>query len=69
MLPPPFTLTEIQLAYQAVLGVPLDKRNFRRRIAGAGILEETGALTMGRGRPAKLYRFREDAVAKVKVLS
>jgi len=66
LLPPSFTLTKIQLAYQVVLGVPLDKRNFRRRIAQAGILEETGALTMSRGRPAKLYRFREDAMAEVK---
>ncbi len=66
LLPPSFTLTEIQQAYQIVLGALLDKRNFRRRIAEAGILEETGALTMSRGRPAKLYRFRADAVAEVK---
>ena len=66
LLPPSFTLTEIQKAYEIVLGEPLDKRNFRRRIAEANVLEETGALTMSRGRPAKLYRFRDDAVAEVK---
>ena len=66
LLPPSFTLTEIQKAYEIVLGEPLDKRNFRRRIAEADILEETGASTLSRGRPAKLYRFREDAVAEVK---
>jgi 8-oxo-dGTP diphosphatase len=66
LLPPSFTLTEIQKAYEIVLGEPLDKRNFRRRVADASILEETGALTMSRGRPAKLYRFRDDAVAEVK---
>jgi len=48
------------------LGEPLDKRNFRRRIAEADILEETGASTLSRGRPAKLYHFRDDAVAEVK---
>jgi len=66
LLPPSFTLTEIQKAYEIVLGEPLDKRNFRRRIAEANILEETGASTLSRGRPAKLYRFRDDAVAEVK---
>jgi 8-oxo-dGTP diphosphatase len=66
LLPPSFTLTEIQKAYEIVLGEPLDKRNFRRRIAEADILEETGASTPSRGRPAKLYRFRDDAVAEVK---
>jgi len=66
LLPPSFTLTEIQKAYEIVLGEPLDKRNFRRRVAEASVLEETGALTMSRGRPAKLYRFRDDAVAEVK---
>ena len=66
LLPPSFTLTEIQKAYEIVLGEPLDKRNFRRRIAEADILEETGASTLSRGRPAKLYRFRDDAVADVK---
>jgi 8-oxo-dGTP diphosphatase len=66
LLPPSFTLTEIQKAYEIVLGEPLDKRNFRRRIAEADILEETGASTLSRGRPAKLYHFRDDAVAEVK---
>jgi 8-oxo-dGTP diphosphatase len=65
-LPPSFTLTEIQKAYETVLGEPLDKRNFRRRILEAEILEETGAFTGSGGRPAKLYRFRDDAVAEVK---
>jgi len=66
LLPPSFTLTEIQKAYETILGEPLDKRNFRRRILEAGIIEETGAVTVSRGRPAKLYHFRDDAVAEVK---
>ena len=66
LLPPTFTLTEIQKAYEIILGEPLDKRNFRRRILEGDIIEETGAMTVSRGRPAKLYRFREDAVAEVK---
>ena len=66
LLPPAFTLTEIQKAYETVLGEPLDKRNFRRRILEADILEEAGVAGESRGRPAKLYRFRDDAVAEVK---
>jgi 8-oxo-dGTP diphosphatase len=66
LLPPKFKLTEIQKAYEVVLGEPLDKRNFRRRILEAGILEEAGLASECRGRPAKLYRFRDDAVAETK---
>lgn len=66
LLPPSFTLTEIQNAYEIILGEPLDKRNFRRRILEAEVIEETGVVTVSRGRPAKLYRFRDDAVAEVK---
>ena len=67
LLPDVFTLTELQRAYETILGEKLDKRNFRRKILSAEILEETGQKKKdGEGRPAKLYRYREDAVAEVK---
>ncbi len=66
LLPPAFTLSELQRAYETVLGEKLDKRNFRRRILQAQVIEETGQYQTGEGRPAMLYRFREDAVAEVK---
>ncbi|MCA9919773.1 MAG: NUDIX hydrolase [Anaerolineales bacterium] len=67
LLPDVFTLTELQKAYQIILGEALDKRNFRRKILSAEILEETGEKKQeGEGRPAMLYRYREDAVAEVK---
>jgi 8-oxo-dGTP diphosphatase len=66
LLPETFTLSELQAAYEVILGEKLDKRNFRRKILSAGILEETGEYRTGEGRPAKLYRFRDDAVAEVK---
>jgi 8-oxo-dGTP diphosphatase len=56
----------LQKAYETVLGERLDKRNFRRRILQARVIEETGEMQSGEGRPAKLYRYREDAVAEVK---
>jgi 8-oxo-dGTP diphosphatase len=49
-----------------VLGERLDKRNFRRKILQAKILQETGEHRSGEGRPAKLYRYREDAEQEIK---
>ena len=67
LLPDEFTLSELQKSYEIILHEPLDKRNFRRKILSADILEETGnKRNLGEGRPAKLYRYREDAVAEVK---
>lgn len=67
LLPDEFTLTELQKAYEIILKEQLDKRNFRRKILSAEILEETGNKKQdGEGRPAKLYRYRDDAVAEVK---
>ncbi len=66
LLPPHFTLTELQQAYEIILGEPLDKRNFRRRIIEAQVIEPTDEIRSGEGRPARLYRFRRDAVAEVK---
>ena len=66
LLPPAFTLSELQKAYEIILGVELDKRNFRRKILEAQIIEETGEYRTGEGRPAMQYRFRADAVAETK---
>ena len=68
LLPNEFTLTELQTAYEIVLGEKLDKRNFRRRILEAGILTETAHYreSEGQGRPARLYLYKENAVTEVK---
>ncbi|MGD8626772.1 MAG: NUDIX domain-containing protein [Anaerolineae bacterium] len=66
LLPETFTLTELQTAYEIVLGEALDKRNFRRKILAAGVIEPAGGYRSGEGRPARLYRYRDDAVAEVK---
>jgi hypothetical protein len=47
------------MVFEVVLGHEVDKRNFRRRIHAAGVLEATGDTRReGRHRPARLYRFR-----------
>jgi len=66
LLPEVFTLSELQAAYEIILGEKLDKRNFRRKILRAEVIEETGQTRTGEGRPARLYRFRDDVVAEVK---
>ena len=66
LLPELFTLSELQRTYEIILGEKLDKRNFRRRILQAGVIEGTEHLRTGSGRPARLYRYRKDAIAEIK---
>ena len=56
LLPPDFTLTELQRIFEVILANPVEKKSFRRRILDAQILEETGNFRAGSNRPAKLYR-------------
>lgn len=60
LLPPKFTLTELQQVYETVLGKKIDKRNFRKGLLATGLLTATGEMKAGgRHRPAELYRFRQ----------
>lgn len=57
LLPPKFTLPELQSLYENILGLKLDKRNFRKRIFQMDILENTGEKKLGvKGGPV-LYRY------------
>jgi len=57
LLPKTFTFAQLEGLYAAILGRPLDRRNFRRRILGMGLLRELPVKRRGRHRPAALYRF------------
>jgi 8-oxo-dGTP diphosphatase len=58
LLPEHFTLTQLQHAYEAIVGRPLDKRNFRKRISSLDFLSPTDQTRQsGAHRPARLYRF------------
>lgn len=60
LVPSSFTLPELQHVYESILGQPMDKRNFRRRMIASGILEKTDETRRdGSHRPAMLYRFSE----------
>jgi hypothetical protein len=63
LLPPDFTLPELQATVEALAGRRLHAPNFRRLVEDADLVEETGASRRTPGRPAKLYRFRPDAIA------
>jgi len=66
LLPRRFTLTELQRVYEAILGRPLDKRNFRRKLALLGILKPVKERRRERGRPAQLYEFSAREFTKLK---
>jgi 8-oxo-dGTP diphosphatase len=55
-----FTLSELQAVYETVLNEQLDKRNFRRKVLQANIVEPTANLRSGEGRPARLYRLQSN---------
>ena len=65
LLPEPFTLPQLQRVYEVVLGRPLDKSAFRKRMLDAAYLEETGMVTGDHGRSAMGYRVRERDQATV----
>jgi 8-oxo-dGTP diphosphatase len=57
LLPDRFTLRELQQVHEAILGVPLNKPAFRRRLLDSRRLQATGRREAGTGfRPAELYR-------------
>jgi 8-oxo-dGTP diphosphatase len=58
LLPPTFTLGELQQMYELLLGKRLHKASFRRALQGAWLVEPTDEWrSEGRGRPAQLYRY------------
>ena len=61
LFPSDFTLPEIQNIFESIMNIKLDRRNFRKKFITLGLIEETGYNNIGgSGRPAKLYRFKEN---------
>jgi 8-oxo-dGTP diphosphatase len=59
LLPERFTLRALQDVHEAILGHPLNKPAFRRRMLDTGRLEATGEREAGTSfRPAELFRHR-----------
>lgn len=65
LMPPAFTLGQLQGTVEALAGRRLHKQNFRRLIEQQELVEETGRMaTETGGRPAKLFRFRRVLLAE-----
>ena len=58
LLPETFTMSELQGLTETILGRPLDRRNFRRKVLETGfVTPASGTRSRGGHRPAQLYRF------------
>jgi hypothetical protein len=69
LMPPAFTLLQLQRSVEAIAGRTLHKQNFRRLIETQQLVEETGEIAQDTGgRPARLVRFRGDVLAERAVI-
>ena len=58
LLPAKFTLSALQALHEAILGKPLDKRNFRRKVLGLGLVKPSKETQATGRKPAQLFSFR-----------
>jgi len=65
LMPPVFTLLQLQRLVEALAGKLLHKQNFRRLLENNGLVEPTGQMeTQTGGRPAQQFRFRRNILAE-----
>ncbi|AUD04582.1 NUDIX hydrolase [Spirosoma pollinicola] len=65
LLPDKFTMPDLQQLYETILGQPLDRRNFQKRMLGYGILERLDERKTGGAHKAPyLYRFSKEKYEK-----
>lgn len=58
LLPDKFTLRQLQQLYEDILGIEIDKRNFRKKITGMELLKESGEKQQNVAhKAAMLFRF------------
>jgi hypothetical protein len=63
LMPPSFTLSQLQGTVEGLAGIRLHKPNFRRLVESQGLVEPTGDLISDtHGRPARLVRFRREVM-------
>ncbi len=61
LLPKEFLFSELENLYCTILGIEIDRRNFRKKILSFNIIEETEKFgNKPKGRPAKLFRFNKE---------
>jgi len=58
LYPGNFTLPELQTTYETILGMKLDRRNFRKKLLSSNIIEETNQnIKNEKIKATKLYKF------------
>lgn len=69
LIPSEFTLSELESVYENILGVKLDKRNFRKKILKLEIIKDTGKKrAVGAFRPATMYKMISKKVNLIEVI-
>jgi len=69
LIPAEFTLSTLQRAVEAVMGLRLHKQNFRRAVERTGLVEPLGRFDLVTGgRPAELHRFLREKAAEAPAL-
>ncbi len=67
LLPDKFSLRELQNLYEAILGIDMDRRNFRKKFASMDLLIDIGEMEEDvPHRPGKLYKFDFEKYEKSK---
>lgn len=65
LMPGEFTLLQLQRVVEALSGARLHKQNFRRLVTSGDLVEAVGRTsTVGRGRPAEMFRFRREVLGE-----
>lgn len=69
LMPAEFTLTELEEAYEEILGRLIDKRNFRKKMKKLKVVVQMGTKRAGlRHRPAALYKFSSPKVKEIEII-
>ena len=62
-----FPFSDLEKLYTTLLGRPIDRRNFRKKIVSLNVLDELEEkVSRGSGRPANLFRFNQKRYFQLK---
>ncbi|GGG12051.1 NUDIX hydrolase [Dokdonia pacifica] len=62
-----FPFSDLEKLYTTLLGRPIDRRNFRKKILGLNVLDELDKkVSKGSGRPANLFQFNQKRYFQLK---
>lgn len=62
-----FSLRDLQILFEQILGIEFDRRNFRKKLFTTGLLTDVGEMEKNvKHRPGKLYTFNQEAYEQIK---